>query len=108
MIFNGAVPTSQQVIYTVPPPTGGLTKSGNNQEFNFFRVVNNAAVMRTLNIYLNVNGVARLITPKALQLPPGAAWDDVPIFQMAMTNTIEMLTDGDDVTWTLNVYTLPA
>lgn len=104
MIYNGSVPTSLEVVYTVPSPTPGEPSSGNIQEFNLFRVVNASAAARTVTIYLNVNGTARALTPISLQLPVGAAWDDVPVFQLPVDGVISMIASGADVVWTLNSY----
>jgi hypothetical protein len=104
MVINGEVPTSIATVYTVPSPSPGVARSGSNVEINLFRCVNESAAERTLTIYLNVNGTARALTPVALILPIGAAWDDVPVFQLKPGDQIQMEADGADVVWTINAY----
>lgn len=105
MIANGTLPTSAGPIYTVPSPSPGVAQSGQLQEFNLFRIVNTSAtVSRTISIWLNTNGVKRLLTPLNLFLPPGAAWDDVPVFQLRVGDTIEAEADDMGVDWTINRY----
>jgi len=104
MISNGECPTSQDAIYTVPVARAGVPQSGSNITINLFRVVNNAAVTRTVSIYLNVNGTARLLSPKGVVLSLGAAYDDIPVIELPPGATIEIEASGADVHWTLNAF----
>ncbi len=108
MILNGTTPTSVATIYTVPSPTPALAKSGNLVEINLFRFVNSTSGALTLSIYLNVNGTRRLLTPLAIEMPAGAAWDDVPTIQLRPGNTIDAEASGAGIDWTINAYFLPA
>lgn len=106
MIANGEVPTAPSTaIYTVPAPGVGTPESGNAQEFNLFRFANSSTTDTIeLDIWLNVNGTPRLITPSGLVLTPGAAWDDVPVFQLPVGATIIAQASDAGVDWTINRY----
>lgn len=106
MILNGSLPTSTGTIYTVPSPSTGVPRSGNDVEVNLFRIVNESGADRTFNIFLNVNGTDRPITPGDTQLSPGAAWDDVPVFQIPPGALIRGDASGADVSWTINATLL--
>lgn len=109
MILNGEVPiVADTVIYTVPSPTPGAPRSGSIQEINLFRFVSTIATNVTLTIWLNVNGTKRLLTPNALVLTPGAAWDDVPIIQLPVGGQIIALASLAGVDWTINRYFVDA
>lgn len=103
MIYNGELATSKAVIYTAPLPTPGIPSSGSNVTVNFFRVVNTTAALRTFNLYLSVNGNDVSFIPIDTELPPGAAWDDVPVFQLPPGGTISGDADAAGVSWTINV-----
>jgi hypothetical protein len=103
MIFNGQVPTSPGVLYTIPESSPANPYSGEIKTVNFFRVVNESAAARTFTIYLNVNGTARAITPVSVRLTVGAAYDDIPAIQLAPGNTVVAVADNTGVVWTLNV-----
>ena len=103
MIYNGLIPTVQGAIHTIPKATPGIPGSGRSYTVNFFRVVNNSGAARTFTLYLNVNGTAKPITPVSTQLPIGAAWDDVPTFQLPPGATIEAIADATNVAWSVNV-----
>ena len=94
MIYNGEIPTVQAAIYTVPPQTTVI--------INLFRIVNESGVARTFTLFLNVSGTARAITPVSTQLQIGAAFDDLPPMVLQSGNTIEAVSDGADVSWTIN------
>ncbi len=104
MIYSGELPTSPGTLYTVPLPTPGVPNSGAPKTINFFRVVNESGVARTFTLFLNVNGTARAITPIATQLPIGAAYDDIPTFQMAAGAEIIGDASAAGVSWTINSY----
>lgn len=109
MIQNGEVPIAPSTaIYTVPAPGVGTPDSGNAQEFNLFRFVNGTATTVELSIWLNVNGTPRLLTPNELLLPPGSAWDDVPVFQLPVGATIIAQASASGVDWNLNSYFVTA
>ncbi len=102
MIFNGEIPTTVGAIYTVPLPTPGIPRSGSNATIDFFRIVNESGAERTFTIWLTVNETARAITPIDTVLPIGAAYDDVPVFQMPSGGIISADADGTGVSWTIN------
>lgn len=105
MLINDTTPTAADtVIYTVPQPSVGQFQSGNAQEINLFRWVNTNATDVTLSIWINVNGTKRLISPSALILPPGAAWDDVPVIQLPPGATIIAQASDAGVDWSINAY----
>lgn len=105
MLINGTTPTAADtVIYTVPQPSVGKFQSGNAQEINIFRFVNSTAGQLTLSIWINVNGIKRLISPLDLILPAGAAWDDIPVIQLPVGATIIAKASGTGVDWSLNAY----
>lgn len=102
MLHNGELPNPVGTLYTVPTPTPGQPNSGQPQTINFFRVVNESGAVRTFTLYLNVLGTNRAITPIDTQLPIGAAFDDVPVFQMPPGGIIAGEASGADVSWTIN------
>lgn len=105
MILNGTTPNAPDtVIYTVPSPSPGTPSSGNAVEINLFRFTNTNSTNVELTIWLNVNGTARMITPDALVLPPGATWDDVPVFQLPVGGKIIAQASDTGVDWTINRY----
>lgn len=107
VISNGVLGTSAAPLITNPTPAAGVPRSGNAMEVNFFRVVNYSSSTQTFNLYLNVNGVDQPITPTDTVLPPGAAWDDVPVFQLPSGGIISgQCSDTDSVSWTINSYLL--
>lgn len=106
MLYNGEIPTSKTTIYTAPNPTPGIPRSGNNVEINLFRVVNESGADRTMTIWISTSGSDRAITPIDLQLPIGAAWDDVPVFQIPTGAEIKGEADAAGVSWSLNAVIL--
>jgi len=106
MLYNGELDTSIATIYTAPAPTPGITRSGGNVEVDFFRIVNESGAARTFTIYTNVNGTRRALTPIDTQLPIGAAYDDLPVFQIPPTALIEADADAAGVSWSLNAVIL--
>jgi len=106
MLFNGEIPTSVGTIYTAPLPTPGITRSGANVEIDFFRIVNESGVARTFTIYVSIDGTRRAITPIDTQLPIGAAFDDLPVFQIPPGALIEADADGASVSWSINAVVL--
>jgi len=104
MIFNGELSTpSTATLYTVPEATPGSANSGELVTVNFFRIVNESGAARTFTLYLNVSGTDVAITPIDTELPDGAAFDDVPTFQLPPSATIRGSASGADVSWTINV-----
>ena len=106
MLFNGELDTSVATIYTAPLPTPGIPNSGGNVLIDFFRIVNESAAARTFTIYTNVNGTRRALTPIATQLPIGAAFDDLPVFQIPPGALIEADADAAGVSWSINAVIL--
>jgi hypothetical protein len=106
MLFNGELPTSVGTIYTAPRPTPGIPKSGGNVEVDFFRIVNESGADRTFTIYINRDGTRRALTPISTQLPIGAAFDDLPTFQIPSGALIEAVADAAGVSWSINAVIL--
>lgn len=107
MIFNGELSsTPESVLYTVPSPTPGLPRSGNNAGVNLFRVVNETGSQIKFNLYLNVNGSNRRIIPVDTILEAGCAFDDLPEFQLPPGAQIRGDSDTAGVSWTINVILL--
>ena len=102
MIHNGTLPTVQAAIYTCPVANQGTPRSGSNKTVNFFRIANESGAARKFTIFLNVNGTARAITPVNVALTIGAAYDDVPTFQLPPGATVEGVADDAGVSWTIN------
>lgn len=102
MIYNGEIPTVAAAIYTVPSPTPGIPRSGSNATIDFFRIVNESGTQRTFTIWLVIDGNPRAITPVGTILPAGAAYDDIPAFQMPPASYIASAADGASVSWTIN------
>jgi len=103
MIYSNELPTSQDTLYTIPAANPGIPNSGSNKTVNFFRIVNESAAARTFTIYLTVRGNNKAITPISTQLPIGAAYDDIPAFQLPPGSLIRGVASGADVSWTINV-----
>ena len=106
MLFNGELPTSVGTIYQAPLPTPGITRSGANVKIDFFRVVNESGVARTFTIFINLDGTRRALTPISTQLPIGAAFDDLPVFQLPPGALIDGVADAAGVSWSINAVIL--
>lgn len=102
MLYNGELATTPTTFYTAPLPTPGIPSSGSNVTVNLFRIVNESGADRTITIWVNTSGTARAITPIDLQLPIGAAWDDVPVFQIPSGGMLVGEADAAGVSWTIN------
>lgn len=99
MIYNGEIETTRAAVYTVPPNTNG-------QEVTLMRVVNESGAARTFTIFLNVTGTVRAVTPVDTELPIGACFDDLPVFQIPPNAKIEAIADAAGVSWTINSVAL--
>ncbi len=102
MIFSGELVIPPTAIYTAPLASPGVPNSGAPKTINLLRIVNESGAARLFTLFLNVNGVSRAITPIDTQLPDGAAYDDLPTFQIPAGASIVGTADGANVSWTIN------
>lgn len=102
MVYNDFLPTSPATLYTVPVATPGVPNSGAPETINLFRVVNESGVARTFTIWLSTHGAPHAVTPVDTQLPIGAAYDDLPTFQLPPGGLIIGVASGVGVSWTVN------
>ena len=102
MLYNGELATTPTPFYTAPLPTPGIPNSGSLVTISLFRIVNESGADRTMTLWVNSSGVSRAITPIDLQLPIGAAWDDVPVFQIPPGAQLVGEADAAGVSWTVN------
>lgn len=103
MLYIGAVPTGAAAqIYAVPLPSPGIPNSGNNATIDFIRVVNESGSAQTFTLYVTINGTAVALTPVNTQLPVGALWDDIPVFQLPPGAILSSIASATGVNFSLN------
>lgn len=99
MIYNGEIDTSEADVFLSPLNTNG-------SEITLMRVVNESAAARTFTLFIDTTGTSRAITPVDTQLPIGACFDDLPVFQIRAGSKIRAVADAAGVSWTLNAVQL--
>lgn len=103
MLFIGTIATgSAAAIYTSPFPTPGIPSSGNNANIEFVRVVNESGSAQTFTVYVTIGNNTVALTPIDTQLPIGALWDDLPVFQIPPGATLKAVASATGVSFAVN------
>jgi len=65
-LADGQLPAAAAALYTVPASTSTIIKT--------ITISNTDSVTRTVNLYINANGVNRRIIPQNLPMPQNYTW----------------------------------
>lgn len=103
MLYIGTIATGAAAeIYSAPFPTPGIPSSGNSASIEFVRVVNESGSAQTFTLYVTIGSNTVPLTPVDTQLPIGALWDDLPVFQIPAGATLSAVASATGVKFSVN------